>query len=152
MEYITLKKRWKNSQFLTKTRDKPLCKNANFSTFGTFCFYCLKTRFFVLQYRKTHFPGLYCLKKKDGKMAIFWPKPWTNPFRKMAIFPLFGLLACCFYSLEKSFFLLQYRKTHFPGLYCLQKKMEKSPLFDQNPGPTPLEKWQFFHFLNFLLL
>ena len=34
-------------------------KNLNFSTFLTSCFYGLESRYFVLQYRKTHFPGLY---------------------------------------------------------------------------------------------
>ena len=47
--------------------------------------------FFVLEYRKTLFPGLYCLKTKDGKMANFGPKPWVNPFAKIEIFPLFEL-------------------------------------------------------------
>ena len=49
-------------------------------------------RFFVLEYRKTLFPGLYCLKEKVGKMAIFEPKPWVNPLGKMSIFLLFELL------------------------------------------------------------
>ena len=31
-------------------------------------------------------------KKKVGKMAIFGPKPWVNPFGKMSIFGLFKLL------------------------------------------------------------
>ena len=31
-------------------------------------------------------------KKKVGKMAIFGPKPWVNPFGKMSIFRLFELL------------------------------------------------------------
>ena len=33
-----------------------------------------------------------------------------------------------------------------------KKKMEKWPFLDQNHGLTPLEKCQFFDFLNFLLL
>ena len=48
--------------------------------------------FFVLEYRKTHFPGLYCLKEKVGKMAIFARKPWVKPFGKMSIFGLFELV------------------------------------------------------------
>ena len=32
------------------------------------------------------------LKEKVGKMAVFGPKPWVNPFGKMAIFPLFECL------------------------------------------------------------
>ena len=70
----------------------PLWKNVNFSTFWTSCFYSLERRFFVLEYRKRHFPGLNCLKKKVGKMALFGPKPWVNPFGKMSIFRLFELL------------------------------------------------------------
>ena len=46
----------------------------------------------VLEYRKRHFPGVHFLKKEVGKMAIFGPKPWVNPFGKMSIFGLFELL------------------------------------------------------------
>ena len=68
---------------------KPFWKNVYFPTFLTSCFYRLRMRFFVLEYRKIYFSGLYCLKKKFGKMAIFGPKPWVNPFGKMSIFRLF---------------------------------------------------------------
>ena len=58
-----------------------------------------------------------------------------------------------FYSLEKRFFVLEYRKRHFPGLcYLKQKKLKKWPFLDQNNGLTSLEKSQFFAFLNFLFL
>ena len=72
--------------------DQNLWKNGTFFTFWTSCLYSLKSRFFVLEYGKRHFPGLYCLKKKLGKMGIFRPKPWVNPFGKMSIFRLFELL------------------------------------------------------------
>ena len=134
-------------------------------------------------------------------MAIFGPKPWVNPFGEMSIFRLFrpllfiaqkgvfsfqniikdifqayialkkkleklpfldqnhGLtplekcqffdfLNFLFLQLERRFFLLKYHKRHFPGLYCLKKKLNKLPFLDQNP----LEKYQFFDFLNFLFL
>ena len=64
--------------------------NLNFSTFQTSCFDSLERRFFLLEYRKTHFPGLYCLKEKNGKIANFGPKQWTNPLGKIAIFRLFN--------------------------------------------------------------
>ena len=67
-------------------------KNVNFSTFQTSCFYSLEGRFFVLEYRKRHFPNQYCIKKKVAKMAIFGPKPWVSPFGKMSIFRLLKLL------------------------------------------------------------
>ena len=83
-------------------------------------------------------------------MAIFGPKAWLNPFGKMSIFPLFGLLVS--YRVQRRFFALQYRKRYFPGLHCLKKKLEKWPFFDQNRGLTPLEKFQLFDFLDFWFL
>ena len=47
----------------------------------------------ALEYRKTYFLGLYCLKKKKhGKMAMFSPKPWVNPFGIISIIGLFELV------------------------------------------------------------
>ena len=77
--------------FGPKPLDKTLWKNANFSTFGTSCFYRIETRFFVLEYRKRQFPLLYCQKKKVGKMPIFGPNHGKT-FGKMSIFRLFELL------------------------------------------------------------
>ena len=85
------KKVIKNSHSWSKTIGQLLGKNPYFSTFWTCCFYSRERRFFVLEYHKRHFPGLYCLKKR-GKLAIFAPKPWVNPFKKMSIFWLLQLL------------------------------------------------------------
>ena len=101
-------KRWVN----------PFGKMSIFRLFDILVFFCLEKRFFVLEYSKRHFPGLYCLKKEGGKMAIFGPKPWVNPVEKMSIFQLLERL---FYSLERRFFVVEYRKRYFPGLYCLKK-------------------------------
>ena len=81
-------------------------------------------------------------------MAIFGPKPWVNLFRKMSFFLLFS--TCFFYSLEKRFFVLEYNKRQFIGLYCLKKKLEKMPFLDQNH--EKMKKCQFFDFLNLLFL
>ena len=43
--------------FIIKTRNSKSIKN------------CQEKRFFVVEYGQIHFPGLYCLNKKDGKMA-----------------------------------------------------------------------------------
>ena len=84
-------------------------------------------------------------------MAIFGPKPWVNPFGKMSVFWTFE--TCCFYSLQRRFFVLEYLKRIFPGPYSeKKKKFEKRPFLDQNDGLTPSEKSQFFDFLNFLFL
>ena len=80
------------ASFGPKPRVNPFGKMAFFLTFLTSCFYNLEKRFFVLDYRERHFSGLYCLKKKVEKMAILGPKPWVNPFGKMAIFRLFEVL------------------------------------------------------------
>ena len=72
-----------------------------FFHFKTSSLYSLESLFFVLEYRKRHFPGLYCLKKMFKKMAIFGPRPWVNLFGKMSIFRLLD------------FFFLQPRKAFF---------------------------------------
>ena len=87
-----LKKVPKMATFGPKAWVTPFGKNVNFSTFWSCCFYSLERRFFVLEYRKRHFLGLYWIKKKVGKMAIFRPKPWVNPIGKMSIFRLFEVL------------------------------------------------------------
>ena len=75
-------------------------------------------------------------------MTIFRPKPWVTPLEKCQFF---DFSTFCFYSLERRFFALEYRKRHFPALYCLKKKkLEKWPFLDQNYGLTPLEIWPFF--------
>ena len=49
----------------------PLEKSQLVDFLNFFFFYGLQRRFCVLEYSKTHFRGLYCLKKRLGKMAIF---------------------------------------------------------------------------------
>ena len=83
--------------------------------------------FFFLQPTKRHFPGLYCLKKKVAKMAIFGSQRWVNPFGKMSIFRLFKLLV--FKAQKERFLVLEYYKRHFPGSYCLKKKVGKMAIF-----------------------
>ena len=63
--------------------------NISISRLFKLFFYSLERRFVVLEYCKTHFPCLYCLKKKKlPKMAIFGPKPWVKPFGKWSMFRL----------------------------------------------------------------
>ena len=89
--YCLNKKSWKNGHFWTKNHRLTPLEKCEFFDFWTSFFFSLEKRFFVLQYRKRHFPGLYCLKKKSGKLAILGPKPWVNPFGKTSIFRLFDL-------------------------------------------------------------
>ena len=72
-------------------------------------------------------------------MVIFRPKAWVKPLWKNVNFSTF--LTSCFYSPERSFLVVKYRKRHLPGLYCLKKKsLEKWPFLDQNHGLTRLKK------------
>ena len=106
--------------------------------FEVFFFIAQKGVFFVLDYRKRHFPGLYCLKRKVGKMAIFGPKPWVNPLGRMSMFRLFELLV--FIASKGVFFVLEYRKRHFPGLCCLKEKFGKIAIFGPKPWVNPFAK------------
>ena len=54
-------KTWKNCQFFYQNHGLTPLENSTFSTFWTSCFYSVETRFFFLEYRDTHFPGLCCL-------------------------------------------------------------------------------------------
>ena len=83
-------------------------------------------------------------------MAIFGPKQCLNPPQKISIFRLLKLHV--FIAQNRLFLVLEYRKRHFPGLYCLKKKLLKRPFLDQNHGLTPLKYCQFFDNLNFLFL
>ena len=125
-------------------------KMSVFRLFELFVFIAQKSVFFVLQYHKRHFPGPNCLKTNLEKTAIFGSKPWVNFFGKMSIFRFLGLLV--FITQKGVFLFLEYHNRHFPGLYCLKKKLEKWSFLEQNHGLTPLEKCQFFDFLNFLFL
>ena len=66
--------------FLPNLLSNPFGKILFFRLLELLVFFSPERRLFVLEYRITHFPGLYCLKEKDGKKANFGPKPWTNPF------------------------------------------------------------------------
>ena len=74
-------------------QDRGLCtfeKSQFFDFFKLLVFYSLERYFFVLGYHETLYAVLFCLKqKKNGKIANFLSKPWTNPFKKMLFFRLF---------------------------------------------------------------
>ena len=128
----------------------PFRKIVNFSTFWTCCFYSLERGFFILEYHKRHFPGLYCLQKKVAKMAIFGPKPWVNPIEKMSIFRLFRFLV--FIAQKEVFSFQNIIEDIFLAYIACKKKLQKWPFLDQNHGLTQLKKYQFFDCLDFLFL
>ena len=91
--YISEEKKFlKMAIFGPKPFVNPFGKKLKFFDSLNFLFLQSIKVFFVLEYRKRHFPGLYCLKKKFLKMAIFGPKGWVNSFGKMSVFRPFELL------------------------------------------------------------
>ena len=120
--YCPNKKVRKTAIFGPKPWVNPCGKMRIFRFFLTSCFYSLERRFSVLEYQKSHFPCLYCLKKKVGKMAFFGPKPCgLTPFEKFQFFD----------------FVLKYYKRHFRILYCLLQKVGKMAIFGQQPWVNP---------------
>ena len=127
----------------------PFGKMSIFLTFITFCFSTLEIRFLLLEYHKTHFPGIYCLKKRLEKWPFLDQKRGITPLEKCQFFDFLNFL---FLWPKKAFSVPEYHKRNFPGTYYPKKKVGKWPFLDQNHGLTPLEKCQFFDFLNFLFL
>ena len=126
----------------------PLWKNGHFSNFWTSCFYSLERRFYVLEYHKRHFPGLCCLQKKFEKSPFLDTNHGIPPLEK---WPFSTFWTSCFYSLERRFFVLEYRKIHFLPNNAKKKNLEKWPFLDQKHGLTPLEKMSVFRLFELLV-
>ena len=83
-------------------------------------------------------------------MAIFGPNPWVNPFEKCQFFDFLNFL---FLQLRKACIGSRISLKTFSWLILPTKKnLEKWAFLSQNHALTPLEKCQFFYFLNFLFL
>ena len=130
--------------FGPKPQVNPIWTNGHFSTFLILVYIAQKGFFSFQNIVKDIFLGYIAYEKKVGKIVIFGPKPQVNPL--WTKWPFFDFLNSRFYSLERLFFVLEYCKRLFPGLYYLKKNLEKWRFLDQNQGLTPLEKCQFFEF------
>ena len=126
----------------------PFGKMSIFRFFELCVFIAQKGVFSFLNIVKAIFLGYIASKKNFGKIEIFGPKPWVNPFEKMLIFLLFEV---CVFIAQKGVFCFQNIVKQIFLAYTAQKKdLEKWPFLDQKHGLTPLEKCQFFDCLNFL--
>ena len=134
--------------FGPKPWSNPFWKMSIFRLFEPFLFLQVRKAFFVLEYRKGHCPGLYCLKRKVGKMVIFGPKPWVNPF---GIVSICGLFEVVFIVQKGVFFVVEYRKRHFPGLNCLIRKVGKMAIFGPKPWVNPFGKMSYFRLFQYLV-
>ena len=90
-----------------------------FFDFLNFFFYRLQRRFFDVENRKRHFPSLSCIKKKLEKGQFFDQNHGLTSLEKCQFFDFLNFLFLWF---RKRFSVLEYRKRHFPSLYCLKKK------------------------------
>ena len=90
---IRLRKRFEKWPYLDQNHGSTPLENLQFFDILSFLFLQPKKAFFfVLEYRISHFPNQYCLKKNVRKMAILGPKPCVNPVGKMSIFRIHKLL------------------------------------------------------------
>ena len=78
------------------------------------------------------------------KLAIFGPKPWVNPFEKNVNFSSFELFCFFFFNIERLFLVLEYRKRHYPGPYCIKKKVGNMLIFGQKTWVNPFGKMAIF--------
>ena len=86
-------------------------------------------------------------KKKNLEKWLFF----DQNHGKMSIFLLYELLV--FIALKGVFLVLEcIIKDIFLAYIALKKKLKKWPFLDENHGLTPLEKSQFFDYLNFFFL
>ena len=135
--------------FLDQNHGLPPLENCQFFDLLNFMFLQPRKAFFALEYRNIHFPGLYCPKIKLGKLAIFGPKQWVNPFGKMSIFRLFELLV---FIAQKGVFSIQnIVKDIFLCLYFLKKKFEKMAIFGPKPCVNPFGKMSIFPLFELLV-
>ena len=77
-------------------------------------------------------------------MAIVGQKPWVNPFGKMSIFRVLNFFVFCFFNIERLFLVLEYRKRHYPGPYCVKKKVGNMLIFGQKTWVNPFGKMAIF--------
>ena len=88
-------------------------------------------------------------KKSLEKWPFLNQNDGLTPLEKCQFFDFWNFLFLWF---RKRFFVLEYRKRHFPSLYCPKKKVGKRAIFGPNHGLTRFKKCQFFDFSNFLYL
>ena len=70
----------------------PFAKMSIFRLFSTFCYYSLERRFFFLEYHKSRFSGLYCLKKNFQKWQFLDQNHGLTPLEKCHFFDFFKLV------------------------------------------------------------
>ena len=71
----------------------PFGKVSIFQLSEVLFFYSLEVRFFALEYRKRHIPGVYCLKNKRlKKIPFFYQNHELTPLEKCQLFDFLNFL------------------------------------------------------------
>ena len=123
----------KNGHFLDQNHGfTPLKKCQFFYFFNFFLLYPSNT-FSRSRISWKSFSWLILPKKKLVKWLFLDQNHGLTRLEKCQFF---NFLNFVFYSLERRFFTLEYRKRHFLGIYCIKESSEKSPFLNKNHGLT----------------
>ena len=128
----------------------PLANMSIFRHFELLVFIAQKRLFSFQNIVKDIFLACIAPPKKCWKMAIFGPKPWVNPFRKIFIFRLFELLV--FIAQTGVFSLQNIVKDIFLAYIALKKSWKNGHFSTKTMGYPLWKKIRFFDFLNFWFL
>ena len=124
--------------FLQKPWSEPFV-NRKFWGFLKRCLYRQKGLSF-LESLQTHFPHTFCIKTKEEKIVIFWPKPWTYLIEKMQLKPILNRR---FLKSNRSSFRSRFHENLFLDLfYTKTKGGESLNCLNRNHGLIPLGFWR----------
>ena len=136
--------------FGTKSQVNPLGKMSIFRLFKLLVFIAQKGVISFYNFVNAIFLAFIAQKKKFGKMAIFDQNHGLTPWEKCQLFDYLNFL---FLQPRKAFLLSRTSLRIFSLPILPEKKSWKNGHFwTKTMGLTPLEKSQFFDFLNFLFL
>ena len=137
------------ANFGPKPWTNPFGKKLNFSTSQHLVFIAQQDVLSLQNTIKHIFLAYTALKKDDGKMANFGPKPWTNPFRKNSIFRLSEHLV---FTAQKGVLTLQNTIKHiFVAYIPLKNQSRKMAKFGPKPWTIPFGKNLIFRLSQHLV-
>ena len=128
----------------------PFEKISIFPLFELLVFIAYKEVFSFQNNTKDIFLAYIDKKKKFEKWPFLDQKSFVNPFEKISLFRLLELLV--FIASKGGFSFQNIIKDIFLAYIATKKKVPKMAIFGPNLWVNPLEKSQFFDFLNFLFL
>ena len=137
------------ANFGPKPWNNPLGKNSIFRLSQHFLFIAQKGVLLLQNPIKHIFLPFIALKKEDGKMANFGPKPWTNPFGKKSILRLSQHLL---FIAQKGLLSLQNTIKHILLAYIALKKEDgKMAIFGPKPWTNSFGKNSIFRLSQHLV-